>query len=121
MTFRLFDSLPRAVAEALAKLPDNLVKTDERLDGGLGECWLGEPAIAELVENAILHFDGERYRARVVHHAKSRPCRCRAYRWQPTGRHSSLVEVVFGQSRKYHSRSNRAVLAQGLLRQIRSR
>jgi REP element-mobilizing transposase RayT len=62
ITFRLFDSLPRAVAEALAKQPDNLAKTDERLDGGLGACWLGEPAIAELVENTILHFDGERYR-----------------------------------------------------------
>jgi hypothetical protein len=62
ITFRLFDSLPRAVAEALAKQADNLAKTDERLDGGLGACWLGEPAIAELVENTILHFDGERYR-----------------------------------------------------------
>jgi putative transposase len=62
ITFRLFDSLPRAVAEALAKQADNLVKTDERLDGGLGACWLREPAIAELVENTILHFDGERYR-----------------------------------------------------------
>ena len=39
-----------------------MAKTDERLDGGLGACWLGEPAIAELVENTILHFDGERYR-----------------------------------------------------------
>ena len=62
ITFRLFDSLPRAAAEALAKLPDNLAKTDERLDGGFGACWLGEPAIAELVENIILHFDGKRYR-----------------------------------------------------------
>jgi hypothetical protein len=51
ITFRLFDSLPRAVAEALAKLPDNLAETNERLDGGFGSCWLGEPAIAELVEN----------------------------------------------------------------------
>jgi len=62
ITFRLFDSLPRAVAEALAKQPDNLAKTDERLDDGLGSCWLAQPAVAEAVENAILHFDGERYR-----------------------------------------------------------
>jgi putative transposase len=62
ITFRLFDSLPRAVAEVLAKLPDNLARTDERLDGGLGACWLAEPAIAEMVENALLHFDGGRYR-----------------------------------------------------------
>ncbi len=62
ITFRLFDSLPRAVAEALAKQPDSLTKVDERLDGGLGACWLSKPAVAELVENAILNFDGDRYR-----------------------------------------------------------
>jgi REP element-mobilizing transposase RayT len=62
VTFRLFDSLPRAVAEMLAEQPENLAKTDESLDGGLGACWLKEPAIAALVENAMLHFDGERYR-----------------------------------------------------------
>jgi hypothetical protein len=62
VTFRLADSLPRAVAKALADLPDNLAETDHRLDGGLGACWLKEPAIAQLVEDAILHFDGQRYR-----------------------------------------------------------
>jgi len=46
----------------LAKQPDNLAKTDENLDGGLGACWLKEPTIAALVENAMLHFDGGRYR-----------------------------------------------------------
>jgi REP-associated tyrosine transposase len=46
VTFRLFDSLPRAVAEMLAKLPDNLAKTDESLDGCFGACWLKEPTIA---------------------------------------------------------------------------
>ena len=44
VTFRLFDSLPRAVAEMLAKQPDNLAKTDESLDGGLGACWLKDPS-----------------------------------------------------------------------------
>jgi putative transposase len=34
VTFRLADSLPRAVAEALAKLSDNLAETDHELDGG---------------------------------------------------------------------------------------
>jgi putative transposase len=62
VTFRLADSLPRAVAEALAKLADNLAETDHKLDGGLGSCWLREPTIAQLVEEAIMHFDGERYR-----------------------------------------------------------
>jgi putative transposase len=62
VTFRLFDSLPRAVAEMLAKQPDNLARTDENLDGGLGACWLKDATIAALVENAMLHFDGDRYR-----------------------------------------------------------
>jgi len=62
VTFRLADSLPRAVAAALAKLPESLAATDERLDGGLGSCWLGIPEIAEMVEHALLHFDGQRYR-----------------------------------------------------------
>jgi REP element-mobilizing transposase RayT len=52
----------RAAVEQLAKQPDNLAKTDERLDGGLGACWLKDSTIAALIENAMLHFDGERYR-----------------------------------------------------------
>ena len=31
-------------------------------DAGHGTCWLRDPRIAELVEHALLHFDGERYR-----------------------------------------------------------
>jgi REP element-mobilizing transposase RayT len=62
VTFRLADSLPRAVVEALSELPDSFAHIDQRLDTGLGSCWLREPAIAELVEDALLHFDGERYR-----------------------------------------------------------
>ncbi len=62
VTFRLADSLPRAVAEQLANLADNLAETDYRLDSCLGECWLRDPNIASMVETALLHFDGERYR-----------------------------------------------------------
>jgi REP element-mobilizing transposase RayT len=62
VTFRLTDSLPRAVAEALGQLPNSLAETDHRLDAGLGSCWLGQPPIAEVVEDAILHFDALRYR-----------------------------------------------------------
>ncbi len=29
---------------------------------GHGACWLGDPRIARLVEEALLHFDGKRYR-----------------------------------------------------------
>ena len=61
-TFQLGDSLPKAVAQALAALPDNLPQTDKKLDAGLGACWLGRPEVAELVETALLHFDGLRYR-----------------------------------------------------------
>ena len=62
VTFRLADSLPRTVAEALAKLAENLAETDRRLDCGYGSCWLKQPLVAQAVQNAILHFDGERYR-----------------------------------------------------------
>ena len=62
VTFRLADSLPRAVAEQLAELSDSLAETDRRLDGGLGACWLRDAKIGAMVEEALLHFDGERYR-----------------------------------------------------------
>jgi putative DNA methylase len=32
------------------------------LDAGHGACWLRDGRIAEVVENTMLHFDGERYR-----------------------------------------------------------
>jgi REP element-mobilizing transposase RayT len=62
VTFRLGDSLPRAVAQALALHPDNLLQTDQELDSGRGACFLARPDVAELVEAALLHFDNERYR-----------------------------------------------------------
>ncbi len=62
ITFRLADSLPRAVAESLAKLADSLSETDRNLDSGYGACWLGESAVADLVQEALVHFDGQRYR-----------------------------------------------------------
>ena len=62
VTFRLADSPPKAVAQALAALPDNLLQTDRKLDTGLGACWLARPDIAGIVESALLHFDGVRYR-----------------------------------------------------------
>src|SRR5687767_9987188 len=62
VTFRLADSLPRAVTEELANRDDTLAATDHRLDAGLGACWLGRPDIARLVDQALTHFDGSRYR-----------------------------------------------------------
>ncbi|HTG20496.1 MAG TPA: hypothetical protein VK681_10660 [Reyranella sp.] len=62
VTFRLADSLPAAVAEALGHREDNVHRIERELDAGLGACWLGKPEIASLVQDALLHFDGERYR-----------------------------------------------------------
>ncbi|MEZ4619250.1 MAG: DUF1156 domain-containing protein [Caldilineaceae bacterium] len=68
ITFRLDDALPAHVlagmkADAEIKDDDQLrQKVEEYLDAGHGECHLRTPAIAQLVENALQHFDGERYR-----------------------------------------------------------
>ena len=62
VTFRLVDSLPRAVAQELANRPDALAETDQRLDDCLGACWLRRPEISAIVEDSLIHFDGERYR-----------------------------------------------------------
>ncbi len=72
ITFRLADSLPSKV---LAKLEEDLkgVKSEARrtfrrqrldfyLDSGLGSCVLADARAARKVENALLHFDGDRYR-----------------------------------------------------------
>ena len=70
ITFRLADSLP---AEVLAQLefelrqcPDATAERRRRLiallGAGYGMCHLREARIARLVEDALLHFDGIRYR-----------------------------------------------------------
>ena len=76
VTFRLSDSVPAEVIDAwksaLAITGDEAQESpigvklrqrvDRYLDQGQGECWLGDDRIAELVESALLHFDGMRYR-----------------------------------------------------------
>ena len=72
ITFRLHDSMPRVrleewERELLFLTPDQrAVERQKRiaayLDAGHGNCWLREPEIAALVEDAFLHFDGKRYR-----------------------------------------------------------
>lgn len=37
-------------------------RIDKYLDAGHGACWLRRADIARLTENALLHFDGQRYR-----------------------------------------------------------
>lgn len=65
VTFRLDDALPRDVVEALAEeadSPEKRERIENLMDAGHGECWLRQPRLASLVEDALLHFDGERYR-----------------------------------------------------------
>jgi putative DNA methylase len=62
VTFRLADSLP---SHLLADAVDDLRRrqiADTTLDKGLGACALRDARIASLVEGALLHFDGQRYR-----------------------------------------------------------
>jgi REP element-mobilizing transposase RayT len=72
ITFHLADSLPQ---EVLARWTDELrsLKSTEQqnemrsrimkyLDSGVGACWLRDPTIAYLVEEAFRHFDEDRYR-----------------------------------------------------------
>jgi putative transposase len=50
------------VIEGLRLEAESLQAFDQELDAGLGACWLRKPEIASLVEEALLHSDGERYR-----------------------------------------------------------
>ena len=67
ITFRLADSLPAAMLQRIALDPglDEAVRrrrTAELLDRGLGACFLRDPRVGRLVDDALLAFDGERYR-----------------------------------------------------------
>jgi REP element-mobilizing transposase RayT len=67
ITFRLVDSLPNHVIKRIlaTTMNDDLQRRrriEEYLDSGRGECWLRRPDIAHIVERALLHFDGTRYR-----------------------------------------------------------
>jgi hypothetical protein len=64
--FRVADSLPRKVLESLDAARANARMRAQTVDGALdrgeGACHLADPRIAEIVEDALLRFDGERYR-----------------------------------------------------------
>ncbi len=74
--FRLHDAVPESVVRSwqaelgwVAGIPARdarAVELRKRIakyeDAGHGEGWLRDPRIAALVEDALLHFDGERYR-----------------------------------------------------------
>ena len=72
ITFRLGNSLPTALLHEMESELKYLLKTrasqerrkriEQALDQGQGDMHLADPRIAQQVENALLHFDGERYR-----------------------------------------------------------
>src|SRR5437870_4284859 len=71
VSFHLFDSLPQSVLTRwrrelrTERLRDADLEWQRRiqkyLDGGYGSCFLKDDGLAEIVENALLHFDGQRY------------------------------------------------------------
>ena len=72
VTMHLADSLPRNVLDRLAEqvnvLPPEKRELERRrkvevwIDAGHGSCVLRDPTMAAMVEGALLHFDGRRYR-----------------------------------------------------------
>ncbi len=76
LDFRLFDSVPRHLVEAWGRelgWHKHLNQSDPRAvalrrrietyeDTGYGACFLGDARIAKLTEDALLFFDGARYR-----------------------------------------------------------
>jgi REP element-mobilizing transposase RayT len=86
VTFRLADSLPQTVVQAWEKEREEIIalshrqkrelskqetaelqrlfskKVERYLDTGHGACWMKRPPLADLVEKALKHFDGEHYR-----------------------------------------------------------
>ena len=68
ITFRLADALPaekRAEWEQMLRITDDTARRkriERYLDASYGSCSLRDPRIARLVEDALLHFDGRRYR-----------------------------------------------------------
>ncbi len=71
VTFRLHDSMPQSLLETWKReLACESDEFDEKLrwriesylDQGYGHCFLSDARIADMVQNALLHFDGVRYR-----------------------------------------------------------
>ncbi|HEY5992759.1 MAG TPA: transposase [Candidatus Udaeobacter sp.] len=71
ITFRLHDSMPQALLEEWkrelaresAHIEDDLRwRIEGYLDQGYGACHLANVQTATMVQNALLHFDGDRYR-----------------------------------------------------------
>lgn len=85
VTFRLYDSVPKAIADAYRFERENIIKTAKQLnrpltdteqerlmllysekiegylDRGAGHCFLKQHPIAQLVQNSLEYFNGKRY------------------------------------------------------------
>lgn len=65
VTFRLFDSMPQAVLDRWRQedTSDSVLRRriEGYLDSGYGKCWLKDPAIAQIVKDALLFNDAKRY------------------------------------------------------------
>ena len=71
MTFRLTDSMPESVLELwreeLRHMPEKESDLERRkridayLDQGHGSCYLKDERLAEIIQNALLYYDGQRY------------------------------------------------------------
>jgi REP element-mobilizing transposase RayT len=72
LTIRLGDAMPKVLLDRwrleLANQPpgegdlEYRKRIDAYLDAGHGECWLGQPRVATMVQDALLYFDEDRYR-----------------------------------------------------------
>jgi REP element-mobilizing transposase RayT len=62
VTFRLADSLPKDAVAKLQLTANSATLREKFLDQNWGSCWLRTDAIASIVEQSLLVFDGERYR-----------------------------------------------------------
>ncbi|MHB1319096.1 MAG: transposase [Anaerolineae bacterium] len=68
ITFRLADSLPASLElrRELESVPDTpsarIERVESLLDAGRGSCALRDPRAALIVEDALMYFDGDRYR-----------------------------------------------------------
>lgn len=72
VTFRLADSLPKKVLARweveLSQLKireadiERRKRIEDYLDKGMGSAWMKQPPVARVVENALLYFDGARYK-----------------------------------------------------------
>jgi REP element-mobilizing transposase RayT len=63
IVFRLADSLPAAVLDSVRRLNkiEQFRRCDRLLDAGNGSALLKAPEAAQIVSDALAHFDGERY------------------------------------------------------------